>query len=133
MKALSCTFAVLAILLSDVMCAVVAFNYCDMLWGIRYASYSAPASTAFLLIIPYAAANAGMRPKQFLAAIFISLPFPTLLTCAAGSFMLEGNWLFTVLTGIVLFSFVGILFFNRTKFIAWAHEVKNRHTQKAGA
>ena len=41
--------------------------------------------------------------------------------------------LFTVLTGIVLFSFVGILFFNRTKFIAWAHEVKNRHTQKAGA
>ena len=74
-----------------------------------------------------------MRPKQFLAAIFISLPFPTLLTCAAGSFMLEGNWLFTVLTGIVLFSFVGILFFNRTKFIAWAHEVKNRHNQKAGA
>ena len=84
-------------------------------------------------IIPYAAANAGMRPKQFLAAIFLSLPFPTLLTCAAGSFMLEGNWLFTVLTGIVLFSFVGILFFNRTKFIAWAHEVKNRHTKKAGA
>lgn len=58
MKALSCTFAVLAILLSDVMCAVVAFNYCDMLWGIRYASYSAPASTAFLLVIPYAAAIA---------------------------------------------------------------------------
>lgn len=58
MKALSCTFAALAILLSDVMCAVVAFNYCDMLWGIRYASYSAPASTAFLLVIPYAAAIA---------------------------------------------------------------------------
>lgn len=52
MKALSCTFAALAILLSDVMCATVAFNYCDMLWGIRYASYSAPASTAFLLVIP---------------------------------------------------------------------------------
>ena len=29
-----------------------------MLWGIRYASYSAPASTAFLLVIPYAAAIA---------------------------------------------------------------------------
>ena len=48
----------LAILLSDVMCATVAFSYCDMLWGIRYASYSAPASTAFLLVIPYAAAIA---------------------------------------------------------------------------
>ena len=50
MKALSCTFAALAILLSDVMCAAVAFSYCDMLWGIRYASYSAPASTALSLI-----------------------------------------------------------------------------------
>ena len=29
MKALSCTFAALAILLSDVMCATVAFNYCE--------------------------------------------------------------------------------------------------------
>lgn len=84
-------------------------------------------------IIPYAAANAGMRPKHFIAAIFISLPFPTLLTCAAGSFILEGNWLFTVLVGVVLFSFVGILFFNRTKFIAWAHEMKNKRTKKAEA
>lgn len=84
-------------------------------------------------IIPYAAANAGMRPKHFIAAIFISLPFPTLLTCAAGSFILEGNWFFTVLTGIVLFSFVGVLFFNRTKFIAWAHEMKNKRTKKAEA
>ena len=83
-------------------------------------------------IIPYAA-NAGMRPKHFIAAIFISLPFPTLLTCAAGSFILEGNWLFTVLVGVVLFSFVGVLFFNRTKFIAWAHEMKNKRTKKAEA
>ena len=84
-------------------------------------------------IIPYAAANAGMRPKQFLAAIFISLPFPTLLTCAAGSFILEGNWFFTVLTGIVLFSFVGILFFNRTRLIARAHQLNDNRKKKAGA
>lgn len=48
-------FAALAVLLSDVMCAVVAFSYADMLWGIRYACYSAPASVAFLLAIPYGA------------------------------------------------------------------------------
>jgi hypothetical protein len=36
------------------MCAVVAYAYCDMVWGIRYAGYSAPAGTAFLLGIPYA-------------------------------------------------------------------------------
>ena len=54
MKALSTVFWILAVLLSDVMCAVVAYNYCDMVWGIKYAGYSAPASTAFLVAIPYA-------------------------------------------------------------------------------
>lgn len=54
MKALSTVFWILAVLLSDVMCAVVAYNYCDMLWGIKYAGYSAPAKTAFLMAIPYA-------------------------------------------------------------------------------
>jgi len=54
MKKLSTIFGVLAILLSDMMCAVVAYNYCKMQWGIKYAGYSAPANTAFLLVIPYA-------------------------------------------------------------------------------
>ena len=54
MAVLSAVFAALAVILSDVMCAVVAFNYCDMLWGIKYAGYSAPASVAFLTAVPYA-------------------------------------------------------------------------------
>ena len=49
MKTISNLFLILAVLLSDVMCAVVAYNYCDMMWGIKYAGYSAPVSTAFLL------------------------------------------------------------------------------------
>lgn len=53
MKKLSILFTILALLLSHLMCAVVAFNYCDMLWGIRYSCYSAPAWTAFLLVLPY--------------------------------------------------------------------------------
>ena len=53
MKQLSTVFWILAVLLSDVMCAVVAYNYCDMLWGIRYAGYSAPARVAFLVAIPF--------------------------------------------------------------------------------
>ena len=53
MKTLSTVFAILAVILSDVMCAAVAYNYCDMVWGIRFAGYSAPAWTAFLLAIPY--------------------------------------------------------------------------------
>ena len=47
-------FWIFAVLLSDVMCAVVAYTYCDMVWGIKYAGYSAPAWTALLVGIPYA-------------------------------------------------------------------------------
>lgn len=54
MKKLSTIFAVLAILLSDVMCAVAAYNYCALEWGGKYEAWSAPASTALLLAIPYA-------------------------------------------------------------------------------
>lgn len=53
MKKLSIIFGVLAVILSDIMCAVVAYNYCDLLWKIEYAGYSVPASTAFLYVIPY--------------------------------------------------------------------------------
>lgn len=65
MKILTKVFSVLAILLSDVMCAVVAYNYCDMLWGIKYAGYSAPAGTAFLSAIPFAIA--------IVVCVFVSL------------------------------------------------------------
>ena len=54
MKKLSAVFRVLAVLLSDIMCAVTAYNYCDLQWGGKYAGNSAPASTAFLYAIPFA-------------------------------------------------------------------------------
>lgn len=54
MKKLSICFKVLAVLLSDVMCAAVAYNYCDMVWEIKYAGYSAPAWVAFLSAFPFA-------------------------------------------------------------------------------
>ncbi|WP_353892884.1 hypothetical protein PRVXH_002271 [Proteinivorax hydrogeniformans] len=54
MKTLSTIFWILAVLLSNVMCAVVAYNYSDMVWGIKYSGYSAPVWTAFLAGIPYA-------------------------------------------------------------------------------
>lgn len=50
---LSRFFWILSLLLSHTMCAAVAASYTGMLWGIRYACYSAPASAAFLLAIPY--------------------------------------------------------------------------------
>ena len=58
MKKLSNCFWVLAALLSDVMCAVAAWNICDMRWGIRYAGYSAPVWVGLLPAIPYALAAA---------------------------------------------------------------------------
>lgn len=56
MKKLSVVFGLFSIILSNVMCAVVAFNYRDMLCGIQHSCYSAPAWVAFLSAIPYAVA-----------------------------------------------------------------------------
>ena len=46
MKNLSTLFGISAILLSNVMCGVVGFNYGKMVWGIENAGYISPASTA---------------------------------------------------------------------------------------
>ena len=54
MKKLSYLFITLAVLLSDVMCFVVAYNYRSMLCGIEHEGFSAPASIAFIYAIPYA-------------------------------------------------------------------------------
>ena len=56
MKKLSVLFTVLAVVLSDIMCFVVAYNYRSMLCGIEHAGFSAPASIAFLYAIPFAIA-----------------------------------------------------------------------------
>lgn len=53
-KYLSYIFIGVAILFSDIMCATVAYNYCNMQWEIRFSGFSAPPSVAFLLTIPYA-------------------------------------------------------------------------------
>lgn len=53
MKKLSILFTILAVLLSDIMCSVVAYNYRDILCGAEHLGYSSPASTAFLLAIPF--------------------------------------------------------------------------------
>ena len=51
---LSYLFIILAILLSNIMCTTVAYNYCNIQWMIAYQGFSAPASISFFLIIPYA-------------------------------------------------------------------------------
>ena len=53
MKNLSYIFTILAIILSDIMCAVVAYNYRGMLCGIKHMGYSAPANVAFIYAIPF--------------------------------------------------------------------------------
>lgn len=55
-RALRCVFGALTVVLSDVMCALVAYQYCALQWCGRYAGCSAPASIAFLLAIPFAVA-----------------------------------------------------------------------------
>ena len=54
MKKISYIFAALAIILSNIMCAVVAFTYRGILCDIEHAGFSAPADLAFLYAIPFA-------------------------------------------------------------------------------
>lgn len=54
MGILSKLFLILALVLSHAMCAVVAYEYASLLWCGQYGLCSAPASTAFLLVIPFA-------------------------------------------------------------------------------
>ena len=53
MKTISNLFLILAVLLSDVMCAVVAYNYCNMEWEIKVGGTSAPVEMAYLYAIPF--------------------------------------------------------------------------------
>ena len=53
MKKLSIIFGLLAVLLSDIMCIVVTYNYCA-LGGVRYYLSAVPAYFAFVWVIPYA-------------------------------------------------------------------------------
>lgn len=55
-RALRCVFGALAVVLSNVMCALVAYQYCALQCCGRYAGCSVPASIAFLLVIPFAIA-----------------------------------------------------------------------------
>ena len=45
---------IVAVLSGNLMCAVVAYKYCEMQWGIQYRGYGAPANVAFLWAIPFA-------------------------------------------------------------------------------
>ena len=53
MKKWSYLFTALAVVLSDIMCFVVAYNYRGMHCGIEHRGFSAPASIAFLSAIPF--------------------------------------------------------------------------------
>ncbi|MBR6634633.1 MAG: hypothetical protein IKL41_03290 [Clostridia bacterium] len=53
MNRLHILFGAIAVLLSDIMCFVVAYNYRDMLCSIEHGGYSAPASMAFIYAVPF--------------------------------------------------------------------------------
>ena len=53
MKKLSTVLLAAAILLSDVMCAVVAYLYRDIVCGMDHLGYSVPPRMAFLFAIPF--------------------------------------------------------------------------------
>ena len=53
MKRLPLVFTGIALILSHLMCVVVASNYTSMLCAIEHQGFSAPASTAFIYAVPF--------------------------------------------------------------------------------
>ena len=66
-KRLSIMFFIISAVLSNIMCAVVAYNYRAMICGIDHMGYSAPASSAFIYAIPF---FAGIVVCIILAVVF---------------------------------------------------------------
>lgn len=52
-KAVFRSFVVLSLLSTHVMCAVVAYNYCNLSWGMRYEGWSAGPSVAYITGLPF--------------------------------------------------------------------------------
>ena len=67
MKKLSIVFTVVALALSHVMCAFVAFAYRGALCDIEHEGFSAPAEIAFIYAVPFLA---GIILCAILAIIF---------------------------------------------------------------
>lgn len=53
MKLLYCFCLLIAIILSHIMCALVAYNYCNMEWEIKVGGTSVPVEMAYLYAIPF--------------------------------------------------------------------------------
>ncbi len=53
MKTISRLFLLIAVILSHIMCAVVAYNYCNMEWEIKVGGTSAPVEIVYLYAIPF--------------------------------------------------------------------------------
>ena len=64
-------------------------------------------------IIPYAAANSGIKAYLYFSALLIALPLPTWITCMAGGLILSGDWVFSIVMLAVLYGIVGFLFLKR--------------------
>lgn len=54
-KFIAWIFAIMSVLTTDAMCAAVGYNYCNLLWGMRYEHWSAGPGVAFFLCIPFMA------------------------------------------------------------------------------
>ena len=52
---LQCLSLALAVIISNIMCASVAYNYCCLQWSAVYEGSSAPPSVAFLFALPFLA------------------------------------------------------------------------------
>ncbi len=69
-------------------------------------------------IIPYIAAQSDISVKDFTLAIMAGCWIQILTSCIAGSFIIQGDWLFTIITFIIQVIVIGIVIWKREWFLS---------------
>ncbi len=69
-------------------------------------------------IIPYIAAQSPIEVKEFTIAIMTGCWIQILSSCIAGSFIIRGEWLFTILALIAQVGVIGIVLWKREWFLS---------------
>jgi len=81
-------------------------------------------------IVPYIAANTKISVRNFMAAVAAGSGVPILLSCLTGHFLLTGDYVFSVLSIVILWILI-ITAFKKQDWILWKlDKIKNNQTKR---
>ena len=81
-------------------------------------------------IIPYLAAQMNITLPEFVEAVMAGSVLQILVGCLAGTFIMNGDWLYMIITFIIQVAVVVVIFWQRDRLIPWVQVKKGQIRQK---